>query len=512
MFEFSGVTSLLAVTLGVAVLLRFIYTTIVKNWNYFTDRNIVFERGLPGLGTILGDVQSTWQKTSIAERMQKLYNKHSGSKFIGMYEMGGRPSYLICDPDLIRDITVKDFDSFMNSNFRQNPELDPLLGKALFSMWDQPWREMRSTMSPLFTGSKMRFMLPLMIDVTQDFNTFIRNDIKSKSKTNSMEYDMMNLMMRLANDIIGSTAFGLQINTLKEPENEFYKMGTEVAYSILGFRTLVQVGFPKIASWLKVKILSDRHDRFFRDVIHSIVEQRQKQNIVRNDMVQLMLLAKEGRLNQELDKEKDQDTGFATVSEFMTAKTTEKLKSNYSTHPYNNKRIMKFSIHFLSLDWTEEDLVAQCVVFFLAGFTGISTVFCLLCYELSMNPEIQDRLYEEIVETKDHLNGKQLTFEVLQKMKYMDMVVSELLRKWPLSPLSRTITKPYTVEQNDGSKVVFEPGHSLWIPTFAIHRDPKLYPNPEMFDPERFSEENKKNINPYAYLPFGSGPSELTTN
>lgn len=44
------------------------------------------------------------------------------------------------------------------------------------------------------------------------------------------------------------------------------------------------------------------------------------------------------------------------------------------------------------------------------------------------------------------------------------------------------------------------------IPTYVFHHDPHFFPEPEKFDPERFSEENKHKINPLAYMPFGGGP------
>lgn len=81
------------------------------------------------------------------------------------------------------------------------------------------------------------------------------------------------------------------------------------------------------------------------------------------------------------------------------------------------------------LDWTDEDLIAQCIAFFLAGFAGLSIQFCFLCHELALNLDIQERLYSEVVETQEQLNGKPLTFEALQQMKYLDMVISEVLRK-----------------------------------------------------------------------------------
>lgn len=46
----------------------------------------------------------------------------------------------------------------------------------------------------------------------------------------------------------------------------------------------------------------------------------------------------------------------------------------------------------------------------------------------------------------------------------------------------------------------------MWIPNFSLMRDPKYFPNPEKFDPERFSDDNKDSINPTTYLPFGIGP------
>lgn len=68
--------------------------------------------------------------------------------------------------------------------------------------------------------------------------------------------------------------------------------------------------------------------------------------------------------------------------------------------------------------------------------------------------------------------------------------------------------KPYVIEPvtPEEQPVRLEVGHMIWLPMFAMHRDPKFYPNPDQFDPERFNEENRARIQPYSYLPFGSGP------
>ncbi|KAG4072747.1 hypothetical protein HA402_001859 [Bradysia odoriphaga] len=419
------------------------------------------------------------------DSLYDVYKKHSDRKFVGIYDLGGKPSFLINDPELINRISIKDFDSFVNHFLLFDKELNPLIVRTLFAMSNQEWREMRGTLSPLFTGSKMRQMLSIMVDCSNEFNAYVRNDITSKSGTdNSLEFDMSELMMRLTNDIIGSTAFGIQMNSLKEVTNDFFKMGKEMAYAMQGVRAVVNIGFPKIAKFFNLKVITDSQDQFFRGTIRSAVAERRKMKIERNDMLNLLLLAQEGKLSDEKDKESDQDTGFATVSEFIAARKAEKLKN-----------------------WTEDDLVAQSILFFLAGFTGISMSLCFACHELAVNLDIQKRLHEEIVEVNDELHGKSVTFEALQKMKYLDMVVSEVLRKWPLAVImDRNTNKQYVMEDHDGTKALLQPNDIVWFPIYGIHRDPKYYPNPEVFDPERFSDENKPNIRPGTFIPFGMGP------
>lgn len=58
----------------------------------------------------------------------------------------------------------------------------------------------------------------------------------------------------------------------------------------------------------------------------------------------------------------------------------------------------------------------------------------------------------------------------------------------------------------DGRTHQINVGDVLWFPVLGIHRDEAYYPNAEKFDPERFNETNKSNVNPGAYLPFGVGP------
>nr|CAD7581153.1 unnamed protein product [Timema californicum] len=78
------------------------------------------------------------------------------------------------------------------------------------------------------------------------------------------------------------------------------------------------------------------------------------------------------------------------------------------------------------------------------------------------------------------------------------------LRKHPpTTNLFRICTKAYTVP---GHNLEIKKGEMVIIPTIGLQHDPKYFPNPDQFDPERFSEENKKLRPSYTYLPFGEGP------
>lgn len=211
------------------------------------------------------------------------------------------------------------------------------------------------------------------------------------------------------------------------------------------------------------------------------IEVRRTQGIMRPDMIDMLMKTKSGTVSYQEDKETLKD-GFATVYESNVGKA--KVNRN----------------------WTDQELISQCFVFFLAGLDTVTQVMVAATYELILNPDIQLKLTEEIDETDKSLNGKEISYEVLQNMKYMDMVVSEVLRvRGPATFNDRVCTKDFNLEV-DGRIIRIEKGSQLWAPFHCYHHDPEIYPEPHKFNPERFNEENRSKINPAYFVPFGSGP------
>lgn len=121
-------------------------------------------------------------------------------------------------------------------------------------------------------------------------------------------------------------------------------------------------------------------------------------------------------------------------------------------------------------------------------------------YELALNSDIQERLRQEIKSGIAANDGK-LSYDLLFSFKYLDMVVNETLRKYPPAfIITRNSTKDFRIPDTD---MIIPANTDININVFSVHRDPEYYPNPDKFDPERFTPENVRNRKPFTFIPFG---------
>lgn len=303
----------------------FVYQTSLKTWWYFEKRNIKFVRGIPLFGTLY---RSKLSLESSATESKRVYDKFPNSCFIGIYDLVGTPSYMIRDPDLIKQVTITNFEHFQNHRFGFDEDVDQLLGRSLFSLRGEKWRLMRSTMSPAFTGSKMRLMHGLIVDTTHGFVNSLRKDVDAG--LNVLEAQA--LFQRYANDVIANCAFGLRVNSMEDKDNEFYKSGATITqFSPMQLlKVFGYISLPSLMKFFKVKIFANEKTAYFRSVILDNIEQRVKNKIVRNDMIDLLIKARDGTLSHEKEDEAEANkTGFAVVSESSFGKSSEKLKSNF---------------------------------------------------------------------------------------------------------------------------------------------------------------------------------------
>ncbi|XP_077284623.1 cytochrome P450 9e2-like [Arctopsyche grandis] len=466
--------------------IAFIYVYGLWGKNYFKNRGV---KCLPFNSSIIGNMYNVLtKKVHLKDEIRKGYYKFSDQRYFGFMQLD-KPMIVVRDLDVIRQITIKDFDHFQDHHGIVDEVTDPLFGKNLFALKGQKWREMRATLSPAFTSSKMRAMFSLVIECAEQLSNFYVEKMNEKEhkERGLIELEMKDTFTRNGNDVIASTAFGLKVDSLKDDMNEFYRMGKE-ATDFAGFqyiKILLFTSFPRFMKFTGMTLYKDNVNKFFKTIVTSAMREREKFNVVRPDMIHLLMEAKKGALEYDAAQSDAKEAGFATVEESNVGKQA------------------------IRKQWTDDDIIAQAILFLIAGFDTTATVLTFMAYELAVHPEIQQRLHEEIDDIIKE-KGCKLDYDDLPRLKYLDMVLSETMRLWPVvTTMDRICNKTYKLpppSKDSNVEYEVEPGRSVLFPAYSIQRDAQYFENPETFDPERFSDENKHKIKPFTYMPFGLGP------
>ena len=123
-----------------------------------------------------------------------------------------------------------------------------------------------------------------------------------------------------------------------------------------------------------------------------------------------------------------------------------------------------------SIELSIDDLIAQCLVFIIAGLSSSGTLMGFVAHELALNPEIQEKLRNK-VDTLMENEGSDISYEIDLKMKYMDIVISETLRKYPpIAVIERLCVKSYNLPTSTSQSSGFtaESNSLMWLPIY-IH-------------------------------------------
>lgn len=141
----------------------------------------------------------------------------------------------------------------------------------------------------------------------------------------------------------------------------------------------------------------------------------------------------------------------------------------------------------------------EALTLFVAGHETTANTLIWVWYLLSQHPEIEAKLHAEL---ESVLGDRLPTYDDLEKLVYTEMIIKEAMRLYPPAfMVTREPNEPVTL-----GGYALPAGTSLGVNIYGMHRDARFFPEPDRFDPERFSAENEKHIPKYAYIPFGAGP------
>ncbi|CAD6208146.1 GSCOCT00010402001.2-RA-CDS [Cotesia congregata] len=421
------------------------YYYFINNWNYWSSQDVVGPKPSIPFGTV-GDI--VIGKHNLGTYLQEIYTTYKKSKLVGVYRLR-KPILIVNDLDLIKDVLIKDFSKFADRG-REIHDKHEALAVNLFNLEPQRWRPLRSKLTPMFTSVKLKDMFYLLVQCADQMETYL-------DKFENGQVDMREIATRFTTDVIGVCVFGLQANALAEEDSLFRKMGKrifELNIRNVG-RTILGSFLPELYKVVGYFFRDSVLDNFFIGITKDTMDYRRKNRINRHDFVDLLI-----ELKDEPSK----------VGE---------------------------------LELTDKVLAAQLFVFFAAGFETSSTTIGNALYEMALNHSVQEKLRQEIKDELIRTDGK-FTYEGVKNMKYLDKVFLETLRKYPPLPfLTRRSMEPYTFT---GTNLTIPAKTEVWIPMLGIQRDPEYYPNPSVFNPEHFSEEQVKSRHDMTFLSFGDGP------
>uniref|UniRef100_T1GI49 Cytochrome P450 n=1 Tax=Megaselia scalaris TaxID=36166 RepID=T1GI49_MEGSC len=193
------------------VLTAFAVYKVRKTFLYWNDRGVNYEEPVFPFGNMKGLGKSG----HFSEYNVKLYEKFkTKGRYFGMFIFLNK-TLVLTDLDLIKTIFIKDFQIFNERGIYHNKEVDPI-SEHLLTIDGKSWKVMRSKLSPTFTSAKMKFMFPTVQKVGEEFVEVLKAVVG-----NGNEFEIKELLARFTTDVIGTCAFGIECNSLKDPNAEF---------------------------------------------------------------------------------------------------------------------------------------------------------------------------------------------------------------------------------------------------------------------------------------------------
>nr|AQS60680.1 cytochrome P450 SF [Sogatella furcifera] len=477
----------LLVSIGLGGLIIYlVHLYISKAQNYWKDRGVPY---LPG-SAIFGNMSDViLRRASMGENLVKMYKELEGHKFGGYFQFQ-TPVLMVRDPELINNFLIKDFGNFHDRNLPISEDFD-LMGSSLVSLTGQRWRSLRYKLTPTFTSGKLKRMFSQIVSCSDDIIEHVGTVPRGEA------IDVRDLMFKFTINVIGSVAFGLQIDSHKAVEGRnkvFIEMSKRFfrPSTVQFVKFFYRMSYPRLMETLGIRMNDSEMDEFFTTLVADTIRLRQAEekdtrsnNKRREDFLQLMMDMR----NSTRSSKEEVATGHTRSEEHMEAED-QLLMDQLKNVPQDGK-----NAHDEEL--TDQIMASQTFVFIAGGSETTAAVLQFALFEMANKPEVQAKVHQEV---DDALSDGKFTYEAVRDMKYLENVLNETLRLHPPgSILARFCTEDYRVP---GTDLVLEKGSQINVPVIGIHRDAKYFPQPDEFIPERFDEEIPKGV----FFPFGGGP------
>ncbi|KAJ4789092.1 hypothetical protein LUZ62_040338 [Rhynchospora pubera] len=387
------------------------------------------------------------------------------------FHLGRQPLIIVADPELCKEVGIKKFKSIPNRSLPSPIAGSVLHQKGLFFTRDSRWSATRNTVISLYQPSHLASLIPMM----QSYIVRVVQVLSDVSAEEDVAFS--DISLKLATDIIGQAAFGIDFALTKEKphfdlnmDKESQAFIKEHIYSTTSLKMDLSGSFSIILG-LIMPFLQGPFQQVLKRIPYSGDWRIDKTN---------MRLTK--RLNEIVSKRASEKK---ESKDFLSLILNEREKNELARNMFTPDYISALTYEHL-----------------LAGSATTAFTLSSVVYLVAKHPAVEEKLLEEInrfpkdlVPTADDLQHKFL---------YLDQVIKEAMRFYTVSPLIARETS----QAVEIGGYFLPKGTWVWIAPGVLSKDPNHFPDPHEFRPERFDPncQEEKNRHPYAHIPFGLGP------
>lgn len=447
---------MIVTVLLISLLVVLYLTHVYRSYSFFRDMGIDGPRPSFFWGN-LGDFARTKRISLSIKQWTEQFGRIYG------YFEGHTPVLVISDPEILDQIFQKNFSKFHSR--RQFPLEDRSThnGVHLFSATGDHWRRQRSIINPTFSPLKIKRMLPMIDHCISKFIT----QVEERS-----EFDIYQSYKSLTMDLIWRCCFGIETDMQGNPNHPYLLRSQQVfaRENSAHLMTILGIVIPELQPcWLSMhmwmnsvkvrlrrlfprieRFIADDPNEWLKENVEELIEEAPKTSSEQTDLLHLML-------------EASQKKCLLTVNE---------VKQNM-------------------------------YLFMVAGYETASTALAYVTYILSTHPREQKKLQDHI-DFHFPSDDTPLDSDLLNKMDYLDWVIRETLRMYPLTPIIINRQCSETIHLPGLGSIL--PGTKLTLDMYSLHYDLDLWGpvDTKQFYPERFATKR----HPLAWVAFGAGPRQ----
>ncbi|XP_059222867.1 cytochrome P450 4d1 isoform X2 [Stomoxys calcitrans] len=345
--------------------------------------------------------------------------------------------------------------------------LAPWLGEGLLVSHGRKWHQRRKIITPAFHFS-------ILGDFAHNFEKESRILVQSLDCEYRMQTEAGFCLGDLVNlctlDAVCESAMGVSVNAQTNADSEYVRAVKTIAMVL--HKRMFDIIYRFNLTYRLTKLA--REEKKALAVLHGFTE---KVIIQRREE-----LLKAQQQTEDQSTNADADVGSKRKMAFLDIL----LQSEIDGKPLSN------------LDIREE-----VDTFMFEGHDTTSSAITFCFYNLALNPECQRKCFEEVIQVLGKDKSKPVTFEDLNNLHYVELCIKETLRLFPSVPL---LGRKITEECEINGKII-PAGTNIGISPLQLGRMEELFPEPNVFKPERFEAGfSSEKVSPYAYIPFSAGP------